>query len=253
MGFCATILLSFLLLAGGPPPAVQEVGIDEKLGATVAMDQPLRGEDGAPVTLAGLVRGPTLLTLNYFGCPGLCTAQLQGVVDVLNRTRAEPGKDFQVITVSFDPRDTPEIAAQKRLNYFHELTRPVPLPAWRFLTGGEAATRTLADAVGFRFKRQNADFIHPAAIIVLSPEGKVTRYLYGISYLPADLEMAVQEAGRGQARPTINRMLSICFSYDPEGRRYVFQFTRVAALVVLTAAAGFVLVLLLKGRRGVGA
>jgi protein SCO1/2 len=173
------------------------------------------------------------------------------VVDVLNRTRAVPGKDFQVVTVSFDPRDTPEIATQKRLNYFQEFTRPVPLPAWRFLTGGQSATKALADAVGFRFKAQNADFIHPAAIIVLSPRGQVTRYLYGVSYLPADLEMAVQEAAQGQARPTINRILSICFSYDPTGRRYVFQFTRVAALLTLVAAAGFVLVL--KRRAKVGA
>jgi protein SCO1/2 len=253
MGFCSPSLLSILLLAGtnAPPPAVQEVGIDEKLGATIDLKQPLRGEDGSPVTLAGLVDKPTLLTLNYFGCPGLCTAQLQGVVDVLNRTRAVPGKDFQVVTVSFDPRDTPEIATQKRLNYFQEFTRPVPLPAWRFLTGGQSATKALADAVGFRFKAQNADFIHPAAIIVLSPRGQVTRYLYGVSYLPADLEMAVQEAAQGQARPTINRILSICFSYDPTGRRYVFQFTRVAALLTLVAAAGFVLVL--KRRAKVGA
>ena len=214
-------LLSALLLTSLQPPgpapaaqaagpaAVQEVGIDEKLGSTVVLNQPLRGEDGSPVNLAQLVDKPTLLTLNYFGCPGLCTAQLQGVVDVLNLTRAEPGRDFQVITVSFDPRDTAEIAAQKRLNYFHELTRPVPLAAWRFLTGGQGATQSLADAVGFRFKRQNEDFIHPAALIVLSPTGEITRYLYGISYLPADLEMAVQEATRGQARPTINTLLRI--------------------------------------------
>ena len=243
-------LLTTLLPAAPQAPPVQEVGIAEQLGRTIALDQPLRAEDGAPVTLAALIHKPTLLTLNYFGCPGLCTAQLQGVVDVLNGTRAMAGTDFQVITVSFDPRDTPAIAAQKGVNYRNELTRPMPESAWRFLTGGEAATKALAEAVGFKYRKQGDAYLHPAAIIVLSPKGKVTRYLYGITYLPADVEMAVQEAGRGEARPTISRLLSICFSYDPGGRQYVFRFTRVAATCILVLAGAFILVLLLKGRRG---
>jgi protein SCO1/2 len=228
------------------------VAIDEQLGRTIPLDQPVRAEDGSPVTLAALIHGPTLLTLNYFGCPGLCTIQLQGVVDVLNATRAEPGKDFQVITVSFDPRDTPAIAAQKRTNYLNELTRPMPESAWRFLTGSAEATKALADAVGFKFRKQGEDFIHPAAIIILSPKGEVTRYMYGITYLPADLEMAVQEAGRGEARPTINKLLRVCFSYEPGGRGYVFRFTRVAASCILLAAGLFIWILLLRGRRGKG-
>jgi len=238
------------LLPAAPPPQVQEVAIAEQLGRTIALDQPLRAEDGSPVTLAALIHGPTLLTLNYFGCPGLCTAQLQGVVDVLNRTRAVPGTEFQVLTVSFDPQDTPAIAAQKRVNYLNEVTRPMPPSAWRFLTGDGPATQALADAVGFKFRKEGGTFLHPAAIIVLSPQGKVTRYLYGITYLPADLEMAVQEAGRGEARPTISRLLSICFSNDPGGRQVVARFTRIAAAGILVLAGAFVLRLLLKGRRG---
>jgi protein SCO1/2 len=248
-----SLLLCFLttLLPAAPPaPPVQEVAIAEQLGRTIALDQPLRAEDGTAVTLAALIHQPTLLTLNYFGCPGLCTAQLQGVVDVLNGTRAVPGTDFQVITVSFDPLDTPAIAAQKRSNYLNEVTRPMPASAWRFLTGGEEATKALADAVGFKFRKQGDAYLHPAAIIVLSPKGEVTRYMYGITYLPADLEMAVQEAGRGEARPTISRLLSICFSADPGGRQYVFRFTRVAATGILVLAGLFVLILFLKGRRG---
>jgi protein SCO1/2 len=244
--FC--LLTSFLL--GAPP--IQEVAIAEQLGHTIALDQPLRAEDGTPVTLAALIQRPTLLTLNYFGCPGLCTSQLQGVVDVINGTRAVPGTDFQVITVSFDPLDTPAIAAQKGINYRNEITRPMPASAWRFLTGGEPATRALAEAVGFKFRKQGDAYLHPAAIIFLSPKGKVTRYMYGISYLPADLEMAVQEAGLGEARPTIGKLLSVCFSYDPGGRRYVFRFTRVAATCILVLAGAFGLILLLQGRRRKG-
>lgn len=241
----ATLLLLHLLAA----TPVQEIGIDEQLGRTAALDQPLRDEQGRGLTLASLVDKPTLLTLNYFRCAGVCTPQLQGMVELLNRTRAEPGKDFQVVTVSFDPRDSPAIAARKRDNHLRLVTRPMPAGAWRFLTGEAAATRALADAVGFRFQPRGAEFVHPAAVIVLSPQGKVTRYLYGITYLPADLEMAVREARQGEARPTINKMLNICFSYDPEGRRYVFSFTRIAGALVLVAAAGFAVVLILRRGR----
>jgi protein SCO1 len=249
MRFLLFCLLARLLTAAPPAPPVQEVAIAEQLGRTIPLDQPLRAEDGTPVTLAALIHQPTLLTLNYFGCPGLCTAQLQGVVDVLNGTRAVPGTAFQVITVSFDPKDTPAIAAQKRSNYLNEVTRPMPDAAWRFLTGGEAATKALADAVGFKFRKEGDTYIHPAAIICLSPKGKITRYLYGITYLPADLEMAVQEAGRGEARPTISRLLSICFGADPGGRQYVSRFTRIAATGILAVAGTFAGILVLKGRR----
>ena len=241
------ILLAAALTAATPPAPT--VGMDEKLGAFPPLDQPLRDEAGGAVTLAGLIDKPTLLTLNYFRCSGVCTPQLQGVVDVLNRTRAEPGRDFQVVTVSFDPRDTPAIATRKRANHLQVIRRPMPASAWRFLTGDAAATRALADAVGFRFQPREDDFVHPAAIIVLSPRGQVTRYLYGLTCLPADLELAVQEAGRSEARPSINRLMRICFSYDPEGRRYVFRFNRVAAFCILAAAAVFAAVLVRKGRK----
>jgi len=233
------------------PGVAQEVGIDEKLGQTIALDQPLRDEQGRPITLRSLLVKPTVLTLNYFRCAGICTPQLQGVVDLLNRTHAEPGKAFQVVTVSFDPRDTPEIAAQKRTNYLATVTRSTPMPAsaWRFLTGDAAATKAVTDSVGFKFKPQKDDFIHPAALIMLSPKGEVTRYLYGITYLPADLEMAVQEASMGQPRPTINRLLDICFSYDPDGRKVAFRATRIAASLVLLGVAIFVLTLVRKGRK----
>lgn len=227
----------------------QEVGIDEKLGATLPLDLAFKGEDGQPVTLRQLIDKPTILTLNYFRCAGICTPQLNGVVEVLNRTEAIPGKDFQVLTVSFDERDTPEMASQKRTNYLGELTRPFPPAAWRFLTGPATASRTLADAVGFRYKQVGDDFVHAAAIIFISPQGKVTRYMYGVTYLPADLQLAAQEAGRGEAQPTINKFLKFCFSYDPAGRRYVLNTTAISATVTILAALIFVAVLVRRGRK----
>lgn len=250
-----TLSLAVTLMAQAPAPAFspQEVGVDEKLGQTAALDLVLNDEAGKPVSLRTLVDKPTILSLNYFRCAGICTPQLNGMVDVFNRTQAEPGKDFQVITVSFDARDTPEIAAQKRLNYLDEIKRPFPQAAWRFLTGDAAVTKALADSVGFKFKPQGEDFIHPATLIFLSPQGQITRYMYGVAYLPADLQLAAQEAARSEARPTVSKWLNICFNYDPVGRRYVFSTTRTAAMVIIFGAVVFVLVLVLKGRRTKGA
>ena len=233
------------------PPSVNpgEVGIDEKLGATIPLDLVLKAEDGKPVTLRQLIDKPTILTLNYFRCAGICTPQLGGVAEVLNRTEAVPGRDLQVITVSFDERDEPDMAAQKRTNYLNEITRPFPPAAWRFLTGPGATTKALADAVGFKFKRDKDDFIHAAAIIFISPKGRITRYMYGVSYLPADVQMAAQEAARGEAQPTINKFLKFCFSYDPAGRKYVLNTTSIGATVIILAALIFVFALTRRGRK----
>jgi protein SCO1/2 len=261
-----TLLLLGLVVAAGFPAALkaqpeqpaaqtaapsfkpEEVGIDEKLGATIPLDLELKDEDGKSVTLRQLIDKPTILTLNYFRCAGICTPQLSGVAEVLNRTEAIPGQDFQVLTVSFDERDEPEVAAQKRTNYLGEITRPFPPTAWRFLTGPGATTRALADAVGFKFKRVDDDFVHAAAIIFISPKGQITRYMYGTSYLPADLQMAAQEAARGEAQPTIKKFLKFCFSYDPAGRKYVLNTTILGAAFTILAAAVFLIVLVRRGR-----
>ncbi len=235
--------------AGAP---VEDVGIVEVLGRTAALDVTLKDEEGRNVTLRQIVDKPTVLTLNYFRCAGICTPLLNGVVEVLNRMeQAEPGRDFQVVTVSFDPTDTPEIALRKKRNYLKQMKRPFPPSAWRFLTGTAEDTRALCDSVGFRFRQEGDQFVHPGAIIFLSPEGRVTRYMYGVSFLPADVAMAVGEARRGQAEPTINKILAFCYSYDPAGRRYVFNVTRLAGAATLVLAGAFVAVLVLR-RRGRG-
>lgn len=227
----------------------EEVELDEKLGASVPLELTLRDENGKPVTLRELVDKPTLLTLIYFRCVDLCPRLLNGVAEVASRTRALPAKDFQLIAVSFDDRDTPQIAAQKRKSMLEGMSRTIPPSGWRFLTGTAQNTKALADAVGFKFKREGEDFVHPAAILFMSPRGVVTRYMYGVTFLPADVDMAVLEAAQEQARPTINKWLEFCYSYDPQGRRYVFSLTRVVATLTLIGAAAFVLVLGLKGRR----
>jgi protein SCO1/2 len=248
------LVFAFLLSAPAFPEresvAADSPGIDEKLGATIPLDIELNDETGQKLSLRQLVDKPTVLTLNYFRCTGICTPQLTDLARTLGGIDLEPGKDFQVVTVSFDSTDTFEIAARKRENYLKMLKRPFPPAAWRFLTGDEASTKALADAVGFHFTKRGETFVHPAALIAISPKGKVTRYLYGTTYLPADLAMAVKEAAQGYVRPTISKALSLCFSYDPEGRRYVLNVTRVAGLATLLFVGVFALAVLLRRRAG---
>jgi len=248
---------SVLLLTAGMPAESRAqqgsssggVSLIEKLGAAIPLDVQLNDETGGKVTLRQLIDKPTILTLNYFTCGGICTPQLNNLARTLNEVKLEPAKDFNVVTVSFDERDKPDRAAQKRINYLKLMRRPFPPVAWHFLTGDAAATKAVADAVGFQFKRHGDTFVHPGALIILSPEGKVTRYLYGITYLPAELEMALGDAAKGVVAPTVSRLLRLCFSYNPASRTYAFNFVRVGGAVVLLLVGVFVVVVLLRGKR----
>jgi protein SCO1/2 len=226
-----------------------DVGIDEKLGQTIPLDLVLVDEQGERAPLRKLIDKPTILTLNYYRCSGLCTPLLNGVAEMLSRADQSPGKDFQVLTVSFDPRDTAELAGLKKANYIKQLGPSFPPDAWRFMTGDPVTTKRLADSVGFRFAKQGDDYVHAGAVMVLSTTGKITRYLYGVTYLPFDVKMAVLEANQGRTGPTISRFLKFCYSYDPTGRRYYLDVTRVAAGFTIALAAGFGVAVAVKGRR----
>ena len=232
-----------------PRPAPSAVGVEPRLGALVPLDLLLVDESGQKIPLRSLIDRPTILTLNYFRCAGICTPLLNGVAEMLNQIAIQPGSDFRVVTVSFDERDTPEIAARKRGNFLKLMKRPVPPTAWRFLTGDAASTRQLADAVGFRFERSGEDFIHPGVIILLSPTGHVTRYILGTHFLPADVQMAVSEAARDLARPTIAQQQAICYNADPAARGYTRQVLRIASVATLVVLIGLVTTLLVAGRR----
>ncbi len=201
------ILLLSATIGAGQGPGGDEPGVKERLGEQAALDVVLHDEDGRDITLRALIDKPTVLTLNYFRCAGICTPLLNGVVQTLNRMELEAGRDFQVITVSFDPADTPEIAHQKQISYLNQITRPFPPSGWRFLTGSAEATKAVADSVGFFYRSVEGGFVHAGVIISLTPKGVVSRYLYGTDFLPADMEMAIREAAAGQVRPTISRIL----------------------------------------------
>ena len=238
--------------AEGPAEQKMDVGVDEKLGQTVPLDIQLIDEQGDRVSLRDLIDKPTLLTLNYFRCVGLCTPLLNGVADMLRKTDQIPGKDFQVITVSFDPRDDAELAAEKKQNYVKQLGPNFSLDAWRFLTGNPVSTKRLADAVGFKFARHGEDYVHAGAIMVLSQTGMVTRYLYGTSFLPFDVKMAVTEAAQGRTGPTIARLLRFCYSYDPTGHQYSLNVTRISAGFTIVLAVGFGVAVVAKRKKRPG-
>jgi protein SCO1/2 len=246
------LVLSLLLFGvrarAGAPPA-PDVGVEEKLGQTVPLDITLVDEQGKRVALKELLDEPTILTLNYFRCTGLCTPLLNGVADMMKRIELKPGKDFRVLTVSFDPRDDAELAQHKRDNYVRQVGPKFPPSGWRFLTGDPGSTKRLADSVGFKFAKVDDAYVHPGVIMVLSPSGKVTRYLYGITFQPFDVKMALLQAAEGNTMPTINRLTSLCYSYDPVARTYIFSITRVVGALTLLFAGVFVAVLAVRGRR----
>jgi len=247
------IVLILTILWQKNAPAEQPVdqpgiGIDEKLGGYVPLDLTFNDENGKAVSLKQFIKKPTIVSLVYYRCPGICTPLLSGVAEVLNKLQLEPDKDYSVLTISFDDKDTPSTALQKKKNYLKLLKKPFPEDGWRFLTGDTANISKLTSAVGFKFEKDGDDFIHPASLIVLSADGKIVRYLYGITYLPFDLQMALTEASEGRAGPTISKALLFCFSYDPKGRKYALNVTRVAGASTLFLTAIFVVYLTLRSK-----
>lgn len=216
-----------------------KLGVFERLGSKVPLDLRFNDENGNKATLKDLITGPTILSLQYFGCPKLCgeiSSNLAGVIDALN---ARPGKDYNIITVSFDESNGPREATIRKRNYLKTLTRPIPTGAWRFLTADKAAITRLTEAVGFKFQRSGNTFKHPAVLIALSPDGRITRYLYGTQYQPAEVDMAIIQAASGKTGPTIPRGLLFCYTLDPASRKYVVSILRFAGISILFSAGVF--------------
>jgi len=225
------------------------VGIDEKLGHLIPLDLTFRDEYGKPVFLRELIDRPTILAPVFFSCPDVCSFLLSNLSGTLNQLPADPGKEFLVLSVSFDETEGPPLASEKKRLYLKMIEKPFPEEAWRFLTGDREGILKLMDAVGFYFKREGKNFLHPVTLIIIAPDGRITRYLYGTEILPFDLRMALLEASEGRIGPTISKVLRFCFSYDPKGRKYVFNTLKVTGIVTLTFAFSFILFLIWRGRR----
>ncbi len=239
------------------PLELKDVGIVEKLGSSVDLNLKFRDEAGQLVSLRSVVDGrkPTLLFLVYYSCPSLCNFFLNGAMEVMKKVSLSPGNDYNILTVSIDPRETPELAAKKRQSYLQAFGRKGAEAGWRFWVGdvtstkvpknmqissaakvGETLTsvRALADQVGFRYRYDPKDdqYAHAAGMMVLTPDGKISRYLYGISFQPRDLRLALVEAADRRIGNAIDRLLLFCYHYDPKSRTYaifISNFMRAAS------------------------
>ncbi len=226
------------------PAGLDGVGVDERLDARVDLALSFRDETGRTIELGQLVDDslPVVLTLNYADCPMLCGLQLNGLIKTVSDCDFRPGREFRLITVSIDPEERPERAAEKKTTYIERLGDPEAAAGWRFLVGDEENIRALADEVGFRFRRieETGEYAHAAVSIVLTPDGRVSRYLYGVNIPQRNLRFALLEAADGKIGSTMDQILLFCFHYDATAGAYAPAARRLMSI-------GGALVLLLVG------
>lgn len=225
-----------------------EIGIVEKLGDTIPMNLKFVNEASDTITLGSLIDKPTILFFVYFDCPNLCSPLMDGVADVVSKVDMQLGTEYQVITISFNTKDTPEKAVEKKKNFVQKISKENQ-KYWIYLTGDQDNINAITEAVGYKYKAQGLDFAHASCIIALSPQGKITRYLYGLSFLPFDVKMALVEAQKGIARPTINRLLEYCFAYNPASKTYTIQITRIIGIITIFIVAIVFGILLFRKRK----
>lgn len=232
--------------AAAPVPKYLEgVGIDQKLNSQLPMDARFRDETGNSVRLGSVLQGrPAVLALVYYTCPALCDQILHGVVNGMRPLRLQPGRDFDVIAISINPADTPEVAAEKRLNYVNMYSRGSSLKGWHFLTGDQPNIQAVAQAVGFHYRYDPASkmFFHGAGVMVVTPEGKLARYLYGVYFEPKDLKLSLMDASHNRIGSPVDKILLFCCKYDASTGKYTW-----AVMGLLRVAAGLTLALVVGG------
>ena len=236
------------------PAALREVGYDQRLGEQVPLDLTFRDEAGRPVSLRSLFRGrAVVLSLVYYECPMLCTLTLNGLGSALSILTFDVGKDFDVVTVSFEPKETAALAAAKKKTYLARYRRPGAEEGWHFLTGDAPAVAALTSAVGFRYAwdAETRQYAHPAGLVILTPDGRIARYMYGVEYAPRDLRLALVEASQRRIGNPVDTVLLYCYRYDPMRGRYaasVLRLVRLGGVVTVLGLAAFVLVSLRRER-----
>ena len=244
----------------GLPKALTGVGIDQKLNEQLPLDLVFRDENGKDVKLGEFFgKKPVLLSLVYYQCPMLCNQVLNGMVTAFKVMAFKPGEEFEVVTVSFDPRETPELAAAKKktyVDYLPEAKRSGAASGWHFLTGDEASIKRITDAVGFRYHFDDAtnQFAHASGVFVATSQGKLARYFYGIEYAPRDLRLGLIEAAENKIGSPVDQLLLYCFHYDPETGKYgaaVMNLMRLGGVVTVIGIVGLLLMLRRRGSKQV--
>jgi protein SCO1 len=243
------------LTAGQKPAILREIGIDQRLDQELPADLAFRDETGRQVRLADYLEdGPIVLALVYYECPMLCTLTLQGLVSSLGVVSFDVGEEYQVVVVSIDPGETPELAAAKKATAVDRYDRPGTEGGWHFLTGDEASIGALAEAVGFRYvyDEESDLYAHAAGIMVVTRGGRLARYFYGADYPPRDVRLALVEASENRIGSVVDQMLLYCYQYDPATGKYgalIFRIVRLGAIATVLALVGFIVVMRLVERR----
>ena len=238
----------------GLPAMVRNVGIDQKLNAQLPLELTFKDETGQSVRLGEyFVRKPVVLALVYYECPMLCDMVLNGLLHSMEKMTLDIGKDFEVVTVSFNPQESWQLAQNKKTNYLEKFNRPEARQGWHFLTGQEAAIKQLADSVGFRYTYdpRTKQFAHASGVMVITPEGKVSRYFYGIQYEPRDLRLGLVEASNHKIGSPVDELLLFCFHYDPTTGKYgmaIMNTIRALGSATVLALGTLLFVLIRKDR-----
>ncbi len=234
---------------------IEKIGIDQHLDEELPLNLVFKDEQGQQVKLEQYFGSkPVVLTLVYYECPMLCTQVLNGLVRSLRMLSFEMSRDYEVVTVSFDPRETPELAAAKKAEYVKTLGKPGAEAGWHFLTGTQDQIDQLAKAVGFRyeFDERTNQYIHAAGIVVLTPTGRLARYFYGIEFSPKDLRLGLIEASNEQIGSPIDEFLLLCFQYDPASGKYtlaILNILRIAGGLTVMVLAIYLVTTLRRERR----
>ncbi len=258
----AAALLAARLLAppsacGGEarPPALADVGYDQRIGEPLPLDVTFQDETGRPVALREYFgRGPVILVPAYYRCPMLCPLVLSGLASALRAIALDAGRDFTVVAFSFDPTDTTAAAAARKARVLADYPRPGAAGGWHFLTGDAAAIAALTRAIGFRYARDaaHAQFAHAAGVVVATPAGTIARYFFGVEFPPRDLRLALVDASAGRLGSVVDQLLLFCFHWDPATGRYdrvALGAVRAGGVVTLLALASFVGLMLRRERR----
>jgi len=237
----------------GMPAILQNVTFRPELNAQMPLDTPFSDENGASVTLGSYLHGkkPVLLAFVYYGCPMLCTQLEQGVVGSLRMLSFNPGRDYEVVFISFDDRDTAQMAAAKRKTAIDHFRRPETASGWHFLTGSEESIAAVTNAANFhfRFDHKNNSFAHGSGILLLTPDGRISRYFYGVEFPGRDLRLGLVDASQGRIGTPVDKVLLYCFQYDPSAARYSATIIGIMRVGAVLTVAGLAFVILFLRRR----
>ena len=237
------------------PQALREIGFDQYIDQRVPLDTTFRDEAGATVRLGDYFGNkPVVLVFAYYDCPMLCTQVINGLSSALGVMSLNPGRDFEIVTVSFNPRDTTASAAAKKASYLERYRRPGAAAGWHFLSGDQANIDRLTRAAGFRYAWDAAtkQYAHPSGVIVLTPDGRLSKYLFGIEYGPRDLRLGIVEASAGRIGTPVDSLLLYCYHYDPMTGRYglaIMRVIRMAGAATVLAIGAFIVVMVRREQK----